>query len=147
MIEVVAGLIEDGAGRVLACQRGEGAHLAGKWEFPGGKLEAGESPCVALVRELDEELGVEVEVTGRLSPVEWDYGRGPIRLIPLRCRLLGGSPHPHEHQALRWIRPAEAGSLDWAEADLPIVAEWVAADGDGGKEDGGGPGMRGDAQG
>lgn len=126
MTEVVAGLIEDGAGRVLACQRGETAHLAGKWEFPGGKLEAGETPAHALVRELDEELGIAVEVTGRLTPVEWDYGRGPIRLIPLRCRLVGGTPHPHEHQALRWIGADETAELDWAEADLPIVAEWTA---------------------
>jgi len=125
MIEVVAGLIQDGAGRLLACRRPEGKHLGGKWEFPGGKLEAGESPAEALVRELREELDVTVEPGTALTPVVHDYGRGPIRLIPLCCRIVDGDPHPHEHSEIRWGTADELQQLDLAEADLPILAEWL----------------------
>ncbi|MCW1887493.1 (deoxy)nucleoside triphosphate pyrophosphohydrolase [Luteolibacter flavescens] len=128
MIEVVAGLILDGTGRLLACKRPEGKHLGGKWEFPGGKVEPGESPSDALVRELEEELGIRVETATALTPVVWDYGRGPIRLHPFLCRILSGQPHPHEHSEIRWCGPDELGELDWAEADVPILEEWRAMD-------------------
>jgi 8-oxo-dGTP diphosphatase len=126
MIDVVAGLILDEAGRLLACKRPEGKHLGGKWEFPGGKLEAGESPEQALVRELEEELGIRIEAGASLTPVVWDYGRGPIRLHPFVCTILSGDPHPHEHSEIRWCSPDELKELDWAEADLPILGEWLA---------------------
>lgn len=125
MIRVVAGLIEDDQGRLLACRRPEGKHLAGKWEFPGGKIEAGESRTKALIRELEEELGILVEVHGQLTPVVHDYGRGPIELIPLRCRIRSGTPEPREHSELRWCDADALGRLDLAAADLPILAEWV----------------------
>jgi mutator protein MutT len=125
MIEVVAGLIQDDAGRLLACRRPEGKHLGGKWEFPGGKVEPGEDHAAALVRELGEELGITVAISGpALTPVVWDYGRGPIRLHPLPCRILAGSPHPHEHQQIRWCAGPELETLDWADADLPVLDEW-----------------------
>jgi 8-oxo-dGTP diphosphatase len=128
MIDVVAGLILDDAGRLLACKRPEGKHLGGKWEFPGGKLEPGEDPAAALIRELEEELGilVLVETGTTLTPVVWDYGRGPIRLHPLLCHIASGEPHPHEHSEIRWCAPNELAELDWAEADVPILAEWRA---------------------
>jgi 8-oxo-dGTP diphosphatase len=125
MIEVVAGLIDDGAGRLLACRRPEGKHLGGLWEFPGGKIEPGESPATALVRELEEELAVRVEPGAALSPVVWDYGRGPIRLHAFVCRLAAGTPHPHEHSEIRWCGADELPALDWAAADLPLLAEWL----------------------
>lgn len=127
MIQVVCGLIEDGGGRVLACLRPEGKHLGGKWEFPGGKVEPGEEPAAALIRELREELSITVEITADLTPVVWDYGGGPIRLIPFCCRITAGEPHPHEHDAIRWIDAAACHQLDWAAADLPILAEWIDA--------------------
>lgn len=123
-IQVAAGLILDEAGRLLACRRPEGKHLGGKWEFPGGKVEDGESPAAALVRELEEELGVTVETGRALSPVDWDYGRGLIRLHPFVCRIVAGKLHPHEHSEIRWCEPDELPALDWAEADLPVLAEW-----------------------
>ena len=131
MIDVVAGLILDDAGRLLACKRPEGKHLGGKWEFPGGKLEPGEDPASALIRELEEELGIVVHVLVEpgtaLTPVVWDYGRGPIRLHPLLCRIASEEPpHPHEHSEIRWCAPDELAELDWAEADVPILAEWQA---------------------
>jgi len=129
MIDVVAGLILDEAGRLLACKRPEGKHLGGKWEFPGGKLEPGEDPAAALIRELDEELGIVVVPAEPLTPVVWDYGRGPIRLHPLLCHIVSGIPHPHEHSEIRWCGVEELGSLDWAEADVPILAEWKVSRG------------------
>lgn len=124
MIDVVAGLILDDAGRLLACRRPVGKHLGGLWEFPGGKLEPGESPAAALVRELEEELGITVAPDTALTPVVWDYGHGPIRLHPLLCRIVSGTPHPHEHSEIRWCEKDELGELDWAAADVPVLEEW-----------------------
>lgn len=124
MIEVVCGLIEDGQGRVLACRRGPGMTLAGLWEFPGGKREPGEDPRTALVRELREELGIEVATTAVLTAVEHDYGAFAIRLLPFRCRITAGTPVAHEHDALRWLFAAEIHEVPWAPADVPVVEEW-----------------------
>lgn len=123
MTDVVCGVIEDDAGRVLACQRPEGGHLGGLWEFPGGKLEPGESPAAALIRELLEELAVAVEPGEALTPVVWDYGRGPIRLIPLRGRIRSGTVALLEHAAYRWCDHAAARQLAWAPADVPVMEE------------------------
>lgn len=123
MMDVVCGVIENGEGLFLACQRPEGKHLGGRWEFPGGKVDAGESPEAALVRELREELAVEVEVGEALTPVVWDYSGKKIRLLPFICAIRGGELQALEHQALRWCAPTHFGSLEWAEADIPILGE------------------------
>lgn len=130
MIDVVAGLILDEAGCLLACRRAEGKHLGGKWEFPGGKVEEAESAEDALIRELKEELSITVETGPQLTSVVHDYGRGPIRLIPFLCRIAAGQPSAHEHSELRWCNPSELPSLDWAQADLPILAEFLQRGGD-----------------
>ena len=124
MIEVVCGVIEDGRGNFLACQRPQGKHLAGLWEFPGGKVDQGESPESALARELHEELGVRVDVGAAMEPVVWAYGSKRIRLHPFRCRVIEGVPAAIEHQRILWCAPADFDSLNWAEADLPIL-EWL----------------------
>ena len=124
-IQVVAGLIQDDQGRLLACQRPAGKHLAGKWEFPGGKLENGESPAVALIRELQEELGITVQPGETLSPVIHNYGRGEIELIPILCTIETGELEAREHSALRWCNHHQLKALDLAEADLPILHEWA----------------------
>jgi 8-oxo-dGTP diphosphatase len=124
VIEVVCGVIEDGAGRLLACRRPAGKHLGGQWELPGGKLEPGESPAAALHRELREELAIETAIGDPLRPVEHDYGGLAIRLHPLRCRITAGTPHPHEHAEIRWVAANELAQLEWAAADLPVLDQW-----------------------
>jgi 8-oxo-dGTP diphosphatase len=125
MIDVVCAVIERD-GRILACKRRAGGHLAGLWEFPGGKVEQGEAADAALVREISEELAVQVVPGAAMRPVVWNYGRGPIRLLPYRCALAGGEPQPLEHEAIRWCDAADTAALDWAAADVPVLAEWLA---------------------
>jgi 8-oxo-dGTP diphosphatase len=129
MIQVVTAVIEAADGRLLACQRPDGKSLAGKWEFPGGKIEPGESPGDALLRELKEELGITVEITGALTSVPWDYGTFAIELHPFTCRLTGGEPQALEHREIRWCGRDELQSLDWAAADVPILQEWLQTSG------------------
>lgn len=126
MIDVVCGVIHDEAGQVLACRRPAHKHLGGLWEFPGGKVEPTETPATALARELLEELGVVVEVGEAMTAVEWSYPSGMIRLMPYRCRITTGLPRPLEHAEVRWCPPDSLAALQWAAADLPILAELVA---------------------
>ena len=123
-ISVVAAVIEDGHHRVLVAQRPAHKHLALKWEFPGGKIEPGETPESALIRELREELGCDAAIIRALPSFTHDYGDVVIAMFPFICRLAPGSPapHPHEHIALRWVSRAELTTLDLAAADLPVVA-------------------------
>lgn len=119
-------------GRLLAARRSAPPELAGRWELPGGKVEPGESPDAALVRELREELGVEAEAVGRI-PGAWPIRPGLV-LHVWTVRLVSGTPRPlQDHDTLRWLAPAEAGGVDWLDQDLPAVAEAVrrltAADG------------------
>ncbi len=113
-------------GLVLVAQRPPGKHLAGKWEFPGGKLEAGEDAAAALLRELREELGCTVEILAALPTCRHAYDALSIELHPLVARLAPGSPppHPHEHVALNWLPPAELDRIDLAAADLPVLAAY-----------------------
>ncbi len=124
-LAVTAGVIER-QGRVLIARRCNG-HLAGCWEFPGGKVEPGEGLAECLVRELREELGIEVEVLAPFPPVEHAYPGGTVRLYGFRCRWLGGQPRPRDHDRIAWVRPDELGAFTLAPADLPIAAQVVAA--------------------
>jgi 8-oxo-dGTP diphosphatase len=125
-IHVVCALIERG-GRVLAAQRPPGKSQALLWEFAGGKIESGEAPADALVREIREELRVEIETGLRLSDSNFDYGNFSITLTPFLARLCDNAaePHPAEHAALRWCSRGELLTLDWAPADVPIVEEYL----------------------
>ena len=121
-IPVVAAILQQGDLFLLA-QRPPGKALAGKWEFPGGKVEPGESPAEALVREIREELGCAITVTGELPRFVHPYPTLTIEMIPLLAQLRPDSPepHPHEHTALAWVPLAGLDAHDLAEADLPIV--------------------------
>ena len=120
-IVVVAGALVRG-GRLLAARRSAPPDLAGRWELPGGKVEHGETPERALVRELREELGVEAEVLERV-PGEWPLKPGYV-LVVWAARLLPGSAPPEpleDHDELRWLAPGEIWDVDWLDQDVPAV--------------------------
>ncbi|WP_231371063.1 (deoxy)nucleoside triphosphate pyrophosphohydrolase [Cryocola sp. 340MFSha3.1] len=121
---VVAAVVRDGD-RVLACRRAPGKDAAGRWEFPGGKVESGESPEAALAREIAEELGVRIHVGALLDrTVTARAGGRAIDLACFDCRLDGDAPVAStDHDELRWMPVERLGELDWAEADLAAVAE------------------------
>lgn len=127
-VPVVCAVIEDGSGRVLVAQRPPHKHLGLKWEFAGGKVEPGEAPVAALLREIREELGCAIRIKQTLPPFRHDYGDVLIEMMPFVCALEaeGPVPHPHEHVALRWVAPAELHSVDLAPADWPVVAAYTA---------------------
>ena len=108
-------------GLILATQLSATMSLPLKWEFPGGKLEAGESPETCLQRELQEELGITVRVEQGLEPVTHKYPTFVVTLYPFACENLQGDMILHEHSAVCWLSPHELPTLDWAEADLPII--------------------------
>ncbi len=124
-VPVVAAVVRRGDGRVLLAQRPSGAH-AGLWEFPGGKVEPGETPEQALARELREELGIGVEVGEVLATVEHRYPHIAIRMTAYACRLVEGEPRGLHGQAVAWASPVEMSRYPMPEADVPI-ARLVAA--------------------
>jgi len=119
-IDVVGAVIVQ-EGRILAARRGPAMSQPDMWEFPGGKIEAGESPEQALRRELVEELGCTVEVGERLESTTHAYDFGSVTLTTYYCRLVAGVAEPTEHSELRWVEPDALGELDWAPADIPAV--------------------------
>jgi len=121
-IHVAAAVLFDGRGRVLIAQRPAGKHLAGSWEFPGGKIEPGETRTGALARELKEELGVEIEHPRPLLRLRHAYPYGEVLLDVWVVRRYRGEPRGLDGQALRWCRHAELGSAELLPADRPIVA-------------------------
>ncbi|MGC5049912.1 (deoxy)nucleoside triphosphate pyrophosphohydrolase [Micromonospora sp. DT48] len=117
---VGAAIIDDG--RVLACARAAPPEVAGRWEFPGGKVEPGESETAALARECVEELAVRVEIGERVGrDVRMAHGRSVLKVYAARL-LHGDQPQALEHSALRWLSAAELDTVTWLPADAPIVA-------------------------
>lgn len=120
-IEVVAAvIIRDG--KVFATQRGYG-QWKDWWEFPGGKIEPGECPQEALVREIREELDAEIEVGGLLETVEWDYPDFHLTMHCFICRLLSDSLHLNEHEDATWLTRETLDSVQWLPADLGVVGK------------------------
>lgn len=127
-IHVMAAVISDARGRILLARRTEGRDLAGRWEFPGGKQEPGETPEDALVRELREELGIEARVGDHLISVPQQY---PDKRLCLEVRQLTGwtgTPRGHEGQALAWVAPDKLMRYDMPPADRPVVAALLQPD-------------------
>lgn len=122
MIHVAAGVLVDDQGRVLLAQRPAGKHLAGMWEFPGGKLEPGETVAQALARELHEELGIAVLASAPLVSVPWHYGEKTLLLDACRVTAWLGTPQSLEGQALRWAAPDTIDPGTLAPADRAILA-------------------------
>ncbi|MBV8144763.1 MAG: 8-oxo-dGTP diphosphatase MutT [Gammaproteobacteria bacterium] len=118
---VVAAALFDGEGRVLIAQRPAGKALAGRWEFPGGKVDAGESERAALVRELREELGVEVLAARPCMRLTHAYAEREVELSLWIVERFAGEPRPLDAQALKWVARAALGAEDILEADRPFI--------------------------
>ena len=118
-INVVAAVIMK-EGKVFATQRGYGEFKDG-WEFPGGKVEAGESPEEALCREIREELEVEVNVGDLIDTIEYDYPAFHLSMKCYACTIAGGSPHLLEHEAARWLSADQLDSVAWLPADITLI--------------------------
>ena len=116
-------------GKVLAAKRSMKMDLPGKWEFPGGKVEVGENPKDCLLREIKEELSIDLEIFEALTPSQFAYSMKLIQLLPFAAEWRNGQIQLLEHQEVLWLGQNELFSLDWAAADLPIVHElnekWV----------------------
>ena len=124
MLEVACALIVN-EGRVLCAQRSAKMRHPLSWEFPGGKLEAGESVAECIVREIKEELNLEIEVVSEGPTVFYEYQAGEkLALIPLVCHLKSGEILLKEHAQIKWLLADELSSLNWAAADRKIVAWW-----------------------
>ena len=119
-IRVVAAIIRDGNGRIFATQRGYGPYKDG-WEFPGGKIEEGETPQNALKREIREELDAEIRVGESAGHIEYDYPEFHLSMDCFFCTILSESMTLKEHEAAKWLKPAELDSVAWLPADLSLI--------------------------
>ena len=122
-IHVACAIIEL-EGKVLCTQRSEAMNMPLKWEFPGGKIDEGESPQECLKRELHEELGIEAAVGQPLTVTTHHYPSFSVTLYPFICEIISGEITLHEHSAMVWLRREELHKLDWAEADLSVIEEY-----------------------
>ena len=118
----MAALIQDDKGRYLITRRRGGSHLAGMWEFPGGKREPGESLEEALRRELIEELSATFSVGEKVQTVRWQYPERTVVLHFYRCRFESGTIEPLEQQAMEWVEPARLAELEFPPADRELIA-------------------------
>ena len=126
-VEVVAAIVwRDG--KILITRRLDHAHLAGLWEFPGGKVEAGESLEGALLREIREELGVEIATGPEVFTIEHDYPTKSVRLHFFNCTVIRGEPQPLDVSDLRWIRPAQLGEFEFPPADAELIKRLIAGE-------------------
>ena len=118
-VNVVAAIIRDGD-RIFATQRGYGEFKDG-WEFPGGKVEEGETPQEALKREIEEELETEIEVGDYLTTIEYDYPKFHLSMRCYWAKIVEGKPVLLEHEAAKWLTKETIDSVDWLPADVTII--------------------------
>jgi len=123
-LRVACAIIEQN-GKVLAAQRNEYMSLPLKWEFPGGKINEDESALECLKREVREELGIEVMIHEPYPEVTYSYPTFAVTLYPSRCTIVSGEIVLHEHKSIAWLAPEELHSLDWADADWPIINTYL----------------------
>ncbi len=121
MIDVAAAVIENREGRILIARRKAEITLGGYWEFPGGKIESGESPAACVARELHEEMDVHIEAGDILCETTYDYGDRVVHLIAVRAILLGGHIRLHDHDDIRWVTVLEMPDYLFAPADEAVV--------------------------
>ena len=111
-------------GLVLAAQRSVSMSMPLKWEFPGGKIKEGESPEDCLSRELIEEMGIQPAIDRPLPSSTYHYAEFTVTLFPFVCSIRSGTITLHEHFAVTWLPPCDLSSLDWAEADRPVLESY-----------------------
>jgi 8-oxo-dGTP diphosphatase len=119
----VVGAVIKADGRILCAQRGSDGNLPGLWEFPGGKIDPGETPQAALKREITEELECTIEVGSEVVTTTHEYDFGTVILTTFYCGLIEGVPKLTEHASVKWLLPAQLGTLTWAPADIPAIAQ------------------------
>lgn len=124
-IHVGCGIIERG-GLVLAARRGASKPMGLKWEFPGGKIEPGESVEECVRRELWEEMSIRVAITAALPSLTHHYPDFCVTLYPVVCRIVSGEIVLKEHAAMKWLAPGALRSLDWVEADFAVIDSYLA---------------------
>lgn len=120
-IDVVGAVIVNELGEILCARRAEHMKLAGYWEFPGGKIESGESYDQALMREIREEMGVSIEVGSLVADIVHAYEQVQVHLITFFARITSGVMSSTDHDELRWVAVAHLRELEWAPADWPTV--------------------------
>jgi 8-oxo-dGTP diphosphatase len=125
IIKVTCAIIENES-RILVVQRSSTMSLPLKWEFPGGKIEYGESAEECIVREIKEELNIDIDVSNKLNSSVFDYPNFSIELIPFVAKQVGGQIRLSEHAEFKYLAKDELMNLDWADADIPIVKEYLS---------------------
>ena len=128
MINVVAAIIKNGEGKILITQRNLKKSQGGLWEFPGGKIEKGETREEAIIREIKEELTIEINVESYLGEKVFEYPEKSINLIALNCRVKSGNIYLTEHEEARWVEKEELNSFEFAPADIFIVKKLQGID-------------------
>ena len=116
-------------GKILCAQRGRNQPLPLKWEFPGGKMEAGESPQEALLREIQEEMHCRIEIGDQIEANAYEYDFGIVHLTTFYCKIIDGMPVLTEHISIQWLPHTELMTLDWAPADIPAARKIVTHSG------------------
>lgn len=124
-VHVVGAIIENEHGEILCTLRSPEMSLPNYWEFPGGKIEHGETKEEALKREIQEELGCNIEVLAHVEDTTYEYERVIVRLETYLSKILSGTPKLIEHAEMRWVSKQDLGSLRWAPADIPAVERLV----------------------
>jgi len=124
-ITVTCAIIERD-GFVLATQRSASMSMPGKWEFPGGKIDPGESPEECLHREIHEEIAIKIRIASSLPACTHKYPTFTITLLPFICTIENGELILHEHADMVWLMPSQLPTLDWAEADIPVMEAYIS---------------------
>ena len=120
-VHVVGAIIENETGKILCALRGPEMTLPNYWEFPGGKIEEGETKEEALKREIQEELGCVIEVFAHVEDTTYEYEKVIVRLETFMSKIISGIPTLSEHAEMRWISREELQTLNWAPADIPAI--------------------------
>ena len=126
-MQIVTCAVIEKDGKILIARRKSGDQMAGKWEFPGGTIEPGETPAQCLKRELLEELGVEIGIDEFICSSTWKYDHATIKLLAFKATLLSGELILHDHAEISWVSPQELDDYDFPEADVPIIRHITSA--------------------